>query len=215
MHSVHVLDKEVGRIMKQRSLIIFVVLIIGFLYSCGSQYTTPLRHDPLFKLKPFDNSVLEEGGEVYTQREGPFLDNGQLKVRPGEPYEQFQNRLFNTLVMQEYNKNHLAKAIEETGNSINLLQNQLSILQKENADLRLGLTQIKTGTVASSQAFSPMFSRYVVGSGDTLQKISLKKYGTYTGWLTLYRFNAQTLKYGPNKLIPGMSLIIPNVGKKF
>jgi len=50
---------------------------------------------------------------------------------------------------------------------------------------------------------------YVVHKGDTLQKISKKYYGTTKKWRRIYKANLKTLSNGPDKLQPGMKLVIP------
>ena len=50
---------------------------------------------------------------------------------------------------------------------------------------------------------------YVVRKGDTLQKISKKFYGTTKKWRRIYKANRKTLSKGPDKIQPGMQLVIP------
>ncbi|PIQ86439.1 MAG: hypothetical protein COV73_04640 [Candidatus Omnitrophica bacterium CG11_big_fil_rev_8_21_14_0_20_43_6] len=50
--------------------------------------------------------------------------------------------------------------------------------------------------------------KYTVAKNDTLQKISMKFYGTTKRWMKIYEANKDTLK-GPNKLYPGQVLNIP------
>ena len=50
---------------------------------------------------------------------------------------------------------------------------------------------------------------YVVRKGDTLQKISNKYYGTTKKWRRIYKANLKTLAKGPDKIQPGMKLVIP------
>lgn len=49
---------------------------------------------------------------------------------------------------------------------------------------------------------------HTVRSGETLQKISMKYYGTTKNWQKIYRANQKTLK-DPDKLQVGMKLVIP------
>ena len=55
------------------------------------------------------------------------------------------------------------------------------------------------------------FERYTVASGDTLQKISKKFYGTTKKWKKIYEANKDTLK-SPNSIFPGKALNIPSEG---
>ena len=50
---------------------------------------------------------------------------------------------------------------------------------------------------------------YVVRKGDTLQKISKKYYGTTKKWRRIYKANRKMLSKGPDKIQPGMKLVIP------
>ena len=50
---------------------------------------------------------------------------------------------------------------------------------------------------------------YVVRKGDTLAKISKKYYGTSKKWRRIYKANRKTLTDGPDKIHPGMKLVIP------
>lgn len=52
------------------------------------------------------------------------------------------------------------------------------------------------------------YEPYTVKKGDTLQKISLRLYGTTKNWHKLYELNKDTLK-GPNKIYPGQVIRIP------
>ena len=50
---------------------------------------------------------------------------------------------------------------------------------------------------------------YVVRKGDTLYKISQKFYGNKKNWRRIYKANRKTLTDGPDKIQPGMKLVIP------
>ena len=50
---------------------------------------------------------------------------------------------------------------------------------------------------------------YVVRKGDTLYKISRKFYGDKKNWRRIYKANRKTLTDGPDKIQPGMKLVIP------
>jgi len=52
------------------------------------------------------------------------------------------------------------------------------------------------------------YSTYTVQKGDTLQKISRKKYGTTKRWKKIFDFNHDVLK-NPNKIYPGQKIKIP------
>ncbi len=54
---------------------------------------------------------------------------------------------------------------------------------------------------------------YKVQKGETLQKISLKLYGTTKKWKKLFDLNKDMLK-SPNKIRPGMVIKVPKAGVK-
>ena len=56
------------------------------------------------------------------------------------------------------------------------------------------------------------YEKYTVAKNDTLQKISMKFYGTTKRWMKIYEANKNVL-HGPNKLYPGQVLNIPS-GRK-
>jgi nucleoid-associated protein YgaU len=55
------------------------------------------------------------------------------------------------------------------------------------------------------------FTDYKVGKGDTLQKISMKFFGTTKKWKKIFNANSDILK-SPDKLRPGMTIRIPKAG---
>lgn len=57
-------------------------------------------------------------------------------------------------------------------------------------------------------AKKPAGRTYVVKSGDTLQKISMKHYKTTKNWRRIYNANKSVLK-NPDQLTPGTKLVIP------
>jgi nucleoid-associated protein YgaU len=54
------------------------------------------------------------------------------------------------------------------------------------------------------------FEYYVVQKNDTLQKISMKFYGTTAKWKTIYDFNKREIK-NPDKVYPGMKIKVPSL----
>lgn len=60
----------------------------------------------------------------------------------------------------------------------------------------------------SAPAAGQNFKQYTVEKNDTLQKISMKFFGTTKKWYKIYEANKQILK-GPNKIYPGQVINIP------
>lgn len=59
---------------------------------------------------------------------------------------------------------------------------------------------------------APAVTSYTVQKNDTLQKISMKFYGTSKKWYSLYKENSNVLK-APDKLRPGQVIRIPKFQK--
>ncbi|MDD2927987.1 MAG: LysM peptidoglycan-binding domain-containing protein [Candidatus Omnitrophica bacterium] len=77
---------------------------------------------------------------------------------------------------------------------------------------------IKTDEIVIEETFlepeaSVISQKYTVGKNDTLQKISKKFYGTTRNWTKIYEANQDVLK-GPDKVYPGQTLNIPDVGQR-
>jgi nucleoid-associated protein YgaU len=56
------------------------------------------------------------------------------------------------------------------------------------------------------------YTSYTIQNGDTLQKISMKFYGTTRKWKMLYNENKDVLK-SPDKIRPGKTIKIPQLEK--
>jgi nucleoid-associated protein YgaU len=76
-----------------------------------------------------------------------------------------------------------------------------------------------SGMVGETQTETPIeeanlsFQKYTVVKNDTLQKISMKFYGTTKKWIKLYQANKNILR-GPDKLYAGQILNIPSDSKE-
>jgi nucleoid-associated protein YgaU len=64
-------------------------------------------------------------------------------------------------------------------------------------------------TVQTENTPEQGFESYTVGKNDTLQKISMKFYGTTKRWMKIYEANKDVL-HSPNKLYAGQILKIPS-----
>jgi len=64
--------------------------------------------------------------------------------------------------------------------------------------------------VASVETVSEVGQKYTVQKNDTLQKISMKYFGTTKNWYKIYQANKDVLS-GPDKLYPGQTITIPNL----
>ncbi|MDD5567822.1 MAG: LysM peptidoglycan-binding domain-containing protein [Candidatus Omnitrophica bacterium] len=73
------------------------------------------------------------------------------------------------------------------------------------------LGSIETASEEQNTSFSKAGQKYTVEKNDTLQKISMKFYGTTKKWTKIYNANKDVLK-GPNRVYPGQTLNIPDSG---
>ncbi|MDD5060598.1 MAG: LysM peptidoglycan-binding domain-containing protein [Candidatus Omnitrophica bacterium] len=64
--------------------------------------------------------------------------------------------------------------------------------------------------VAPIETVSGTGQKYTVQKNDTLQKISMKYFGTTKNWYKIYQANKDVLS-GPDKLYPGQTITIPNL----
>jgi LysM repeat protein len=188
----------------------YLFIVFGIILTSCSQVTTPFYNDPLYSYQPKENSNLDKGAEAYTHRGDYSEDSSKFSFREDETYEQYSTRLVNTLSVQEYEKEKLFEAVEAKTDSIKSLKKQVTALQARHVGLRLLLMRVATSATLFNEGFEPLFTRYVIQKNDTLQKISYEHYGSYTGWLAIYRFNRETLKGGPNRIMPGLVIYIPS-----
>lgn len=181
---------------------------IFLLQSCN-RYTTPIYNDPVFNAPRTDQTSLKQGGEVNLQRSHEPLDPHEVKPREGEHFDDFSKRLLNTLAAQEYQLEQLSNKIEKKSDSLTKLQTQIPEVQGEHVHLRLTLMRVLNADPLMEEEGGGPFKRHIIKDGETLQKISMLYYGTYTGWLAIYRFNRDELVNGPNRIYPGQILFIP------
>lgn len=71
------------------------------------------------------------------------------------------------------------------------------------------ISQNPVPEITIPEAASGTTEKYTVQKGDTLQKISVKVFGTSTKWYKIYQTNKDTMKT-PNKIYPGQVLNIPS-----
>ncbi len=192
----------------------FLLFSFLFLLSCSGQYTAISPHDGTFTTESQMLDSLGADGEKYIRRDDLTTDVSRFPPKTGETYDHYRERVFNTLVAQELEIQDLLDTIEQKTDSIEELQSQLDPMKHHGAEMRLALSQNERGEeiAEGSNTFSrPLFQRYVVQKGDSLQRISHEQYGTYTGWLALYRFNHSRLPFGPNRIEEGTTLLIPDI----
>ena len=77
---------------------------------------------------------------------------------------------------------------------------------EEQAIEQAGIAQ--KGTVSVSAATTKTTKTYTVQKADTLQKVSLKFYGTTKKWTKIYNANREKIS-NPEKIYPGQVLVIP------
>ena len=176
---------------------------------CSKPNYTSFRGEPLYTNKETKLSALKAAGDKYNQRDPLLLDTSTYAPNPGESYDMYQSRVKNTLTIQEYKIKSLQTAIKEKRKILADLQDELSNLQHHNTEMRLTAANLNTSDQEEQYYSRSGFTQHLIKEGDTLQTISHEYYNTYTGWLTLYRFNIKALSKGPNHLEKGDSLLIP------
>ena len=189
------------------------MLAVGLFCACTPRYTTFVADDPAYLDTAAKKSVLPFSGEPWQLRAGEFDDVSPYSPSEGEPYTAYHSRLINSLLVQEFQSEQFSKDILEKRTSIARLEALNSELLAQNVDMRLTAGH----AVAAAQEFSAtsdvLFKKYLVRPGDSLQSISFRAYGTYTGWLMLYRFNRSRLPDGPNKIKADQILFLPEAKK--
>lgn len=193
---------------------ICLFIFLSSLFASCSQFTTPIYNDPIFSQDPTNTSTLGKGGEVYSQRDDKLSDQGTLIPHPGESYNDFTLRIANTIKAQEYQIRLIEQSTDKKKASIQNLQKQLPTLQAKHIELRLHLMRVTQSDTLLDKKGHKLFKRHVIRENETLQKIAYEYYGTYTGWLGIYRFNREQLTNGPNHIHPGQILYIPSTQEK-
>lgn len=196
--------------MDRHYSIILALVACIFFTSCSS-YTTPIYNDPFFNGPKTELQILKEGGEPFIQRGENIVSNGKLSPRADENFEEYTARIINTLAVQEYQLEQLGREIDKKTMSIERLDTQIPTLQAKHVELRLDLMRVTSSDALTDSQGKLLFKKHVVRDGETLQKISMLTYGTYTGWLCIYRFNLEQLPNGPNRIYPGQILYLPMV----
>lgn len=176
---------------------------------CGHPLIPPLLTTTTHKENPIALETLGRGGDPYQKRREPMSDVSDFSPKDGEPFDRYQARLTNTFGAQQHETERLKEGIAKKKASTKQLGNQLDDLEKQHADLRMALAKLED-TATQTEANPVLFSRYVVQKGDTLQKISRNRYGNFSGWLNIYRFNHTTLTDGPNRIEKGQAILLPN-----
>lgn len=193
---------------------LYLLTLLTLLTSCGSHYKTPIQGDPLFKhsRSEHDTRKLTPHAERHTRRGNYLIADGDFERQEAEPYSHYIERIKNTLKIQRYEIRTLQATLNQKADAAHELDTQLAALSQTHDDLRLALAGEKpVNSTMAATAARPLFERYVVKKGDTLQKIARRMYGTHTAWLGIYRFNTRNLPYGPNKIEVGDVLFLPDV----
>jgi hypothetical protein len=199
--------------LKNYSHLIFLLAFTPLFTSCVSVDVAPgqtpecVYNTHAYLECPIDMECLEEEGEVYEKRYVNLHDDSDFKPLPGESYESYHSRLLATLSTQEAQIDALQKAISEKEISQHELNEQLVQVKAQHTDFRIALSSENPSM--TSESMTQGFKRYVIQKGDTLQSIANDRYGSHTGWLSIYRFNQPFLTEGPNHIDDGEVLFLP------
>ncbi len=202
-------------------LVFFRLLFFAFCLSSCESYHTAVYNDPLYRTKKTDPKVLESELNAYSHREITEEDSSSYKPKEGEVFEDYHARLVNTLILQERNRSEIVRVLEEKEKEIERLTKLERDIISQHIDMRLSLHHFDAyiddeagSTAAVTSAPTRIFHRYYVRKGDTLQKIAKRELGSYSAWLSLYRFNRRTLENGPNRIEIGQLLLIPDINER-
>jgi LysM repeat protein len=214
LNHLHYDDKKVFKGVKMLKLyrqLVTKFAVLAFclcFYSCET-YTTYLPNDPFFIPDPISSEGLAKNTNQYVQREDAFESDNTFSPKEGETYEEFETRIFNTLVFLEQKQFNITQEIAKKSAHLASLKDQKTMMMLRHIDLRIDLASYFTpGMTQKAPKYAP-FTTHKVNEGDTLQKIAMKYYETHRAWLTIYQFNIKYLEKGPNKITAGMHLVIP------
>lgn len=193
---------------------LFLLLLLPFITcSCYQNYyhSNLGDLDPLYKKKGIKMAKLKEHGDKYHRRGNSLVDISKIGPNPDESFEEYEQRLYNTLATQESDIQEISYLIEHKRENFSNLEDQYAKLEGQNNNLRIAFADLKDAFKGKINQRSNLFEPYIVKKGDTLQGISHKFYDSYSGWLAIYRFNTGVLKDGPNNIEIGDALLIPNI----
>jgi LysM repeat protein len=90
--------------------------------------------------------------------------------------------------------------------------NTESSVQKKSASITTTTKKLSFGKKMLKKTNTPLrSSQYVVKKGDSLWKISVKKYASGQHWPKIYQANARVIGSNPNLIHPHTPLVIPRV----
>lgn len=197
--------------------ILLISFCISLLFSACRQYHT-VAHDPLYKESSTQEIDFreEEPPLHYLHRihAKQFREKDRYALLESESFSQYKKRLFRTLQVQEYENQQLKLLLEEKLHSLEVTKEELGIARAKYLQQLFYVASIHSSSGVSLEdqiSMIRLFKKHPIEKGDTLQKISLKAYGVYSGWLMIYRFNLDRLSYGPNRIKIGEELFLPNI----
>jgi nucleoid-associated protein YgaU len=125
----------------------------------------------------------------------PALQNGKYVVQKGDTLFKIAQKLYGN-----GNKYSLIKTANKIAGE-KILAGQVLVIPSD--------TTTKKKTVVMSTKISAEDQQYIVKKGDSLWKISAKKYSTGKSWPVIYRRNIKKIGPNPNRIYPKTKLAIP------
>lgn len=147
---------------------------------------------------------LEEGNRGYLEGQAPPADSDRKTTRTTQVLEVELNSPPKFEILPPQVETSAAKVSTSSKAGLPLSRSA------QTATLDTASAGDVTTLAVESQANIGSAQEYKVQKGDTLQKISLRVYGTSKKWMQIYQANKNILS-APDKIYPGQTLLIPEL----
>ena len=108
------------------------LFILLTLFSSCTRYTAYPPNDSLFTPKKIHKQEIDAALNQYIQKNPGYSSSKHWNLSSEETFLQFEKRLFYTLESQEKEKLQLYKQLKHAKNNISLIQQEITLLKKEN-----------------------------------------------------------------------------------
>lgn len=164
--------------------------LVSFLAGCKTG-TSPIQMRTYTVEEPRVDQNLDEGNRGY------------LMGKPKDTEKDKNRKLTRTKYVAEIEFGSDVK--DEVGNDVAREDVAVEIAQEPENDFLIEETVVEEKSVVVKDVKT---DKYTVGKNDTLQKISMKFYGTTKKWKKIYDANADKMK-SPDRIYKGQVLDIP------
>jgi LysM repeat protein len=201
-----------SRIQRFLLALLFLQLIIvgaGLYYSDNLNFISPKKNTPLHAVALEKNNPVEEKAAVIPEINKPVVqpqksatledtENSNSTIDAAKKSEKITTEI-------RFPESHKQVSQDSTAMTDSTYQPQKKPVLSQN---RESTTVAKPVTEVISQETSDHYY-YTVQAGDNLGLISKEVYGTLTKWRVIANANTDQLENNPNRLRPGMTLVIP------